>query len=177
MLTITDKEKSVLTALVDMKLISNEQKEVLKGILDRIDGKNSYELYVDGAADLYSKTAGIGGVIYRDKQELITFSKPLYNKTNNEAEYLALLEGLNVSLELNIINIKIYADSQLVVKQVSGEYKVKNDRMKLLHSGVIDLLGQFDGWALIHISRDKNKNADKLSKDGMKLAKVKTLGK
>ena len=163
MLTITDKEKSVLTALVDMKLISKEQKEVLKGILDRIDGKNSYELYVDGAADLHSKTAGIWVVIYRDKQELITFSKPLYNKTNNEAEYLALLEGLNVSLELNIINIKIYADSQLVVKQVSGEYKVKNDRMKLLHSDVIDLLGQFDEWALIHISRDKNLNADKLS--------------
>ena len=70
MLTITDKEKSVLTALVDMKLISKEQKEVLKGILDRIDGKNSYELYVDGAADLHSKTAGIGGVIYRDKQDI-----------------------------------------------------------------------------------------------------------
>ena len=108
---------------------------------------------------------------------MFTFSKPIFDKTNNEAEYLALIEGLNVSLELNILNIVIYSDSQLIVKQVNGEYRVKNDRMRLLNSEVIDLLCQFNEWSINHINRDKNKVADKLSKEGMKLARVQTLGK
>ena len=105
MTNITDKEKGVLTDLSNMKSINREQKEVIKGILDKFYVNGTCELYVDGAADLHSKSAGIGGVIFKDSQELITFSKPLYDKTNNESEYLALLEGLNVSLELNIMNI------------------------------------------------------------------------
>jgi len=177
MINITDKEKGVLTDLSNMKSINREQKEVIKGILDKLYVNGTCELYVDGAADLHSKSAGIGGVIFKDSQELITFSKPLYDKTNNESEYLALLEGLNVSLELSILNINIYADSELVVRQVNGVYKVKNDRMKVLHSDVINLLEKFNEWSLNHVSRDNNQIADKLSKDGMKLAKTNLLGK
>ena len=177
MVDITDKEKRVLTDLVSMELISTDKKKVLKGILDRIENKRSIELYVDGAADLHSKTAGIGGVLFQNEEELFTFSKPIFDKTNNEAEYLALIEGLNVSLELNILNIVIYSDSQLIVRQVNGEYRVKNDRMRLLNSEVIDLLCRFNEWSINHINRDKNKVADKLSKEGMKLARVQTLGK
>ena len=144
---------------------------------DKFYVNGTCELYVDGAADLHSKSAGIGGVIFKDSQELLTFSKPLYDKTNNESEYLALLEGLNVSLELSILNINIYADSELVVRQVNGVYKVKNDRMKVLHSDVINLLEKFNEWSINHISRDNNQIADKLSKDGMKLARTNLLGK
>ena len=107
----------------------------------------------------------------------MSFSEPLIDKTNNEAEYMAMIKGAHVSLELNILNIVIYSDSQLIVKQVNGEYRVKNDRMRLLNSEVIDLLCQFNEWSINHIKRDKNKVADKLSKDGMKLARVQTLGK
>ena len=108
---------------------------------------------------------------------MITFSKPLYDKTNNESEYLALLEGLNVSLELNIMTINIYADSELVVRQVNGVYKVKNYRMKVLHSDVINLLEKFNEWSLDHINRDNNQIADKLSKNGMRLARTNLLEK
>ena len=177
MTIITDKEKVVLTDLSNMKSINREQKEVIKGILDKFHGNGACELYIDGAADLHSKSAGIGGVIFKDSQELITFSKPLYNKTNNESEYLALLEGLNISLELNIMNINIYADSELVVRQVNGVYKVKNYRMKVLHSDVINLLEKFNEWSLDHINRDNNQIADKLSKNGMRLARTNLLEK
>ena len=175
MTIITDKEKVVLTDLYNMKSITMEQKEVIKGILDKFHGNGTCELYIDGASDLHSKSAGIGGVIFKDSQELITFSKPLYDKTNNESEYLALLEGLNVSLELNIMNINIYADSELVVRQVNGVYKVKNYRMKVLHSDVINLLEKFNVWSLDHINRDNNQTADKLSKNGMRLARTNLL--
>ena len=69
MVDITDKEKRVITDLVSMELISTDKKKVLKGILDRIENKRSIELYVDGAADLHSKTAGIGGVLFQNERK------------------------------------------------------------------------------------------------------------
>ena len=67
MVDITDKEKRVLTDLVSMELISTDKKKVLKGILDRIENKRSIELYVDGAADLHSKTVVIGCVLFQNE--------------------------------------------------------------------------------------------------------------
>ena len=78
----------------------------------------------------------------------------------------ALIRGLEIGLELNIINIQIYADSELVVKQVSGEYKVKHERMRPLHRKAIALLSQYSNWSLQHVPRDDNTIADKLSKEG-----------
>ena len=133
------------------------------------DELKTYSLYVDGAADLHSKTAGIGGVFYNDdNEEIYSFSEYLDDATNNEAEYTALIEGLKYGLELKLININIYSDSELIVKQVNGDYKVKNDRMKKLHHIVLNLLEQYDSWVINHVMRDKNIIADKLSKDGRK---------
>ena len=71
-------------------------------------------------------------------------------------------------MKLKLLNPIIYSDSELVVKQVNGEYRVKNDRMKLLHNEVISLLSNFETWSLIHVLRDKNKVADKLANEGRK---------
>ena len=133
------------------------------------DELKSYSLYVDGAADLHSKTAGIGGVFYNNAdEEIYRFSEYLDDATNNEAEYTALIKGLKYGLELKLININIYSDSELIVKQINGDYKVKNDRMKKLHHIVLNLLEQYDSWVINHVMRDKNIIADKLSKDGRK---------
>ena len=132
----------------------------------------TYSLYVDGAADLNTKTAGIGGVFFNDnKEEIYSFSEYLDDSTNNEAEYSALVKGLKVGIELNIINLKILSDSELVVKQVNGDYKVKNDRMRDLHKKVLYLLEQYENWEINHIMREKNIIADKLSKQGRKKGK------
>ena len=65
---------------------SNRRNKTLESLFDRIDGGDEISLYIDGAADLHSKTAGIGGIIYRNNDELISFSEYLDDATNNEAE-------------------------------------------------------------------------------------------
>ena len=165
-----------------MKLNNNEI-EALKQHLKNKENRSDSELeilytklvvddkiamYIDGAADLHSKTAGIGGVIYSSNNEIFSFSEYLHDATNNEAEYSALIMGLKSLLKLKLLNPVIYSDSELIVNQVNGVYRVKNDRMKLLHKEVISLLSNFETWSLIHVLRDKNKVADKLANEGRK---------
>ena len=148
-----------------------DRKILRKMIVDLNEQGQAIKLFVDGAADLHSKTAGIGGVIYSNDQELSNFSESLFDKTNNEAEYLSLIKGIEQLIDLKVASVVIYADSELVVKQVLGIYKVKNERMKILHSLVLEKLKLIDQWNLVHIRREKNMRADELSKLGMNKAK------
>ena len=150
-----------------------DRKTLLKMIDNPNEKDQAIKLFVDGAADLHSKTAGIGGVIYSNDKELSNFSEPLFDKTNNEAEYLSLIKGIEQIIELKVSNVIIYADSELVVKQVLGIYKVKNERMKILYNLVLEKLNVIDHWNLVHIRREKNIRADELSKLGMNNAKSK----
>jgi len=161
-------DNNEIDALRELLSSSQIQKNpLLQNILDKINSKSSsYKMYIDGAADLHSKTSGIGGVIYRDDEEIFTFSEYVDDLTNNEAEYGALIYGLKSLLKLSVLNIIIYSDSELVVKQINGEYKVKNDRMKKLHDETHSLLSNFLNWELVHVLRDKNTVADRLATDG-----------
>ena len=154
--------------------LSMADRKTLIKMIDDLNGQDqAIKLFVDGAADLHSKTAGIGGVIYSNDKELSNFSEPLFDKTNNEAEYLSLIKGIEQIIDLKITSVDIYADSELVVKQVLGIYKVKNERMKILHNLVLEKLQLIDQWNLVHIRREKNIRADELSKLGMNEAKSK----
>ena len=148
-----------------------DRKTLLKMIDNPNEKDQAIKLFVDGAADLGSGTAGIGGVIYSNDKEISNFSEPLFDKTNNEAEYLSLIKGIEQIIELKVSNVIIYADSELVVKQVLGIYKVKNERMKILYNLVLEKLKLIDHWNLVHIRREKNIRADELSKLGMSVAK------
>ena len=145
----------------------NRSNQTLEELHNKLSADNHVDLYVDGAADLHSKTSGIGGVFYQDGNEIETFSEFFGDATNNEAEYNALIRGLQIANELNVASINIYADSLLVVNQVNGEFKVKHENMIPLHAIATDLLDKFDLWTLEHIPRDDNSVADKLSKAGM----------
>ena len=151
-----------------LKSEENRKNSELDLLYKKLKVENNITLYIDGASDLHSKTAGIGGVIYSSDKEIFSFSEYLHDATNNEAEYNALILGLKYLLEFKFLNSKIFSDSELIVKQVNGEYKVKNDRMKVLHSEVISLLRNFESWRLTHILREKNKVADKLANEGRK---------
>jgi len=70
-----------------------------------------------------------------------------------------------------LLNVKIYSDSELVVKQISGEYRVKNPRMQKLHREAMSQFHQLDSWSFSHIYRDKNDAADKLAKAGREKGK------
>ena len=169
---LSPKEVKAIQAAVQLQGLDKENKNILAQMLDfKVDTIHDAELYVDGASDLHSKTAGIGGVIYVAGKEIFSFSEPLVDKTNNEAEYLSMIQGLKVALELNIATIIIYSDSELIVKQVKGEYKLKNERMRALNQKVYSYLNQFAMWSVSHIRREKNTRADELSKMGMMEAK------
>lgn len=158
-------EISSLIALISEG--DNIDKYSLSTVLDKLKSNtNMYTMYVDGAADLHSKTAGIGGVIYIGSEELITFSEYLDDATNNEAEYESLIYGLKLLVNLSILNVDIYSDSELVVRQINGEYKVKNDRMNKLYQKATSLLSGFENWTFTHVLRDKNKVADMLATEG-----------
>ena len=98
---------------------------------------------------------------------LFSFSENVGVKTNNEAEYLALIKGVELCIKNNISNVLIFADSELVVKQINGDYKVKNERMAALHKKTHDLLKMLSSWEINHVLRDKNTEADDLSKQGL----------
>ena len=139
---LTKEQLTALRAIItpdNLQSVDENTRKVLDELINDDENINTVSLFVDGAADLHTKTAGIGGVFLgENNEELSRFSEYLDDATNNEAEYSALIRGL----ELNIMDIKIYADSELVVKQVNGEYKVKHERMRPLHRKAIALLCQ-----------------------------------
>jgi len=147
-------------------MIDKTTSDVLINLNQRLNVDGNISMFIDGAADLNSKTAGIGGVIYTDNEELFAFSEYLHDSTNNEAEYTALIRGLEYLIKMKLLNVDIFSDSELVVKQISGEYKVKNPRMQLLHQKASSLFSKFDEWSFSHVLRDKNKVADKLAGEG-----------
>ena len=127
----------------------------------KISSNDKVELFIDGSADLQSKTAGIGGVIFVNQEKFKFFSEYLHDSTNNEAEYESLIFGIEMLIENKLFNANIFSDSQLVVNQVNGIYKIKNDRMKLLHQRATNLLSSLNDWTFDYIPREKNTIADK----------------
>jgi len=127
-------------------------------------GMMDIEIYTDGASRGNPGKAGIGVIIYdSDGQVLKKDNETIGVTTNNVAEYKAVIRGLELALELGATGVKIYADSQLLVRQLSGEYRVKNEGLKPLYNKVRELTRNFKNFAAIHIPREQNKEADKLA--------------
>ena len=149
-------QKDAIMKAIGLDGLDQESKDILLGLLNDNKTENiTPKLFVDGAADLHSKTAGIGGVVYINDLEVAKFSEPLFDKTNNESEYLALLNGIKVVLDLGYVSVDIYSDSELIVKQLIGEYKIKNDRMKKLNNEVNSYLTKLSDWSINHVRREK----------------------
>lgn len=87
--------------------------------------------------------------------------------TNNVAEYQALIWGLEVARTLGISRIRVLCDSELVVKQLNGSYRVKHENMKPLFANAKTLLTQFESWQVVHVFRDQNTAADALVNDAI----------
>lgn len=83
--------------------------------------------------------------------------------TNNIAEYTAAIKALDAAKQLGAKQLTIFSDSELMVKQINGEYKVKNENLLPLFQTVEEKLSQFKTWKVRHIAREKNKHADKLA--------------
>jgi phosphoribosylglycinamide formyltransferase 1 len=86
----------------------------------------------------------------------------LGRNTNNFAEYSGMLSALHAAKQLGAKKIDIFSDSQLMVRQILGTYKVKSDNIKDLYQQVMAMLAEFNSWNVQHVLREKNKQADKL---------------
>ncbi|MFO1518848.1 MAG: ribonuclease HI family protein [bacterium] len=123
-----------------------------------------YQLFCDGAARGNPGPASAGAVIKNASGEVVAeISEYLGETTNNQAEYQALRFGLQKALELKIHELDVFLDSELVVKQVKGLYKVKHPDLIPLHREIKSLLGKFSHVSVSHVYREKNKEADKLA--------------
>lgn len=121
------------------------------------------DIYIDGASKGNPGESGIGVVIYEGDNILKNISQYIGITTNNVAEYMALIYALQEALILNIRNISINTDSELLYRQIKGEYKVKNEILNLLHKISSHLLSGFEKVEINNIPREKNKEADKLA--------------
>ncbi len=130
-------------------------------------GPESYDqlvLFTDGAARGNPGPAGIGIVIQTpDGKTLKTHSRFLGNTTNNIAEYRGLIAGLTLAGEFKPELLTIKMDSELVVKQILGQYRVKNEALKKLHQQAQAKLEQFEHWSIQHVRRERNREADRLA--------------
>lgn len=82
--------------------------------------------------------------------------------TNNIAEYTAVLKALEAAKQLDAEQLEVFSDSELLVKQINGQYKVKSEQIRPFFRQVTDLLDEFKNWKVQHITREKNRQADKL---------------
>jgi len=121
-------------------------------------------LYIDGASRGNPGRAGAGVWITNGEGEKISeMSRYLGHKTNNEAEYWALLLGLREAKRLRGDCIQIFTDSQLVERQIKGVYRVKDSNLRTLHRTVIQNLKTFSSFEIQSVPREENEEADRLA--------------
>ncbi len=121
-------------------------------------------IYIDGASRGNPGRAGAGVWITDGEGRMISeMSRYLGHKTNNEAEYLALLLALREAERLKGERIQIFTDSELVERQIKGVYRVKDLGLKALHKRVLQDLKTFSSFEIQSIPREENKEADRLA--------------
>jgi len=122
-----------------------------------------YHIYCDGASRSNPGDASIGVSISLDGKEIHTISREIGIATNNEAEYQALLDGLNYCIENSINEVDVFLDSKLVVEQVNKNFKVKAQNLKEFNTQVENLIKEFKYIEFNHVYREDNKRADQLA--------------
>ena len=142
------------------------------------ESQKEWLLMVDGAARGNPGEAGCGAAIYDDTGAVVKeLSRYLGHATNNVAEYEGPMLGLEALLARGRKKIVVQSDSQLLVRQLNGEYRVKDEKLKVLHQRALALLRQFDSYRILHVRREMNKLADRLANRGIDDAtKRKTAG-
>ncbi len=120
-------------------------------------------LMIDGAARGNPGPAGAGVVLKgagdRDIQEGVFIGEA----TNNVAEYSALIHGLELARKIGLRDLLVQSDSQLLVRQMKGEYRVKNENLKKLFAKAQETASHFDNVSYLHVPREKNRQADSLA--------------
>jgi ribonuclease HI len=132
--------------------------------------------YTDGASLGNPGPMGIGIVIYRDGIVVEELSEYIGQGTNNIAEYTAIIKALETAHAMGETEVHVKSDSQLIVRQLNGEYKVKDPGLRPLHERVVRICKGLNA-RFEHIPREHNKEADRLSKDAAELGRRRAEGR
>ena len=157
--------------LQEILLRSAERAEEKKVLAEAAPSKKrfpEYFIHADGASRGNPGEAGIGAVIAdargRTIKELKFF---LGMATNNVAEYRAVILALQKALDLGAGSVTLQLDSELVVRQLRGEYKVREAHLKLLYREALDILSRFSEYHIYHVPREENRRADQLANEAI----------
>jgi len=121
------------------------------------------DIYIDGGARGNPGPAGSGYLVISPTGEVLKSGSHFISKaTNNVAEYVALIKGLEAAGELGVSELNIFTDSELLTRQLIGEYRVKNPALRVLFEQAQRILIQFSRWQIKHIPREQNRQADAL---------------
>jgi ribonuclease HI len=124
--------------------------------------------YVDGGARGNPGPAGFGVRIENQNGEKVTeLSQYLGRQTNNFAEYSGLIAALEYAIAHNYRGLRVISDSELMVRQIKGIYKVRNQNLRPLHERARALIRKLDYFEIGHVLRAKNKDADRLANEAM----------
>ncbi len=126
--------------------------------------------YVDGGSHGSPGPSGIGVVIEKPDGETVRIAKWIGHQDNNVAEYAALLEALQRALELEATSLHVYSDSEIVVKQMTGEYACRSPRLYSLNWTCRKLARNLK-FAIAYIPRDRNREANRLANHAVRTAK------
>jgi ribonuclease HI len=125
-------------------------------------------VHVDGGARGNPGPAAIAAVVTTPEGETVEREgRPIGRATNNVAEYRALLLGIERARALGASEVDLVGDSELVVRQVKGEYRVKDETLRELHEEVRDALAGFERWSIRHVRREQNAEADRLVNEAL----------
>lgn len=152
-----DIKKAILT------LTDAEKNNLINWLKREIAIEDNLEVYTDGASRGNPGQSGYGFLIYSNNKLVEKKYGFLGKKTNNQAEYIALLEAVKSIKKYNCNRVKFFMDSQLVVRQFKGIYRVKNNELKKYYLEINKLLDNIDNVQFVHIGRENNTEADKLA--------------
>jgi ribonuclease HI len=123
---------------------------------------------VDGGSRGNPGPAGIAAVATDTSGEvLVERAETIGRATNNVAEYRALLLGIELAKELEADEVDFVGDSKLIVEQVKGNWKIKQDHLRPLHTKARDALREIPSWSIRHVKRDENTRADDLLNEAL----------
>jgi ribonuclease HI len=134
---------------------------VAKRVIVNVDGGSRGN---PGPAAIAAVASEPGGAVLTERSERIG------EATNNVAEYRALLLGIELARELGADQVELVGDSQLIVRQVQGSYKVKQEHLRPLRDQVMRALDGFGSWSIRHVKRGENERADELLNEALDAA-------
>lgn len=129
---------------------------------------DEYVLFFDGCSKNNPGPSGAGAVLYHNGVEIWSTAVFVGHKeTNNVAEYTGMIVGIKRAVEMGIRRLVVKGDSNLVVQQMNGKFRVNADHIKPLHASAKNIIRNFDSIQFVHVYRHLNQRADELSNMGL----------